>query len=71
MILVVNFIVYGSKIIQMNSYNFDKFGPFHTFVTINQLDIPLKVPHLLALGHNYYIPNITQKNKGHFVHTQW
>ena len=42
---------YGSKIIQMNLYNFDKFGPFHTFLSITNFNIPLKVPHLLALGH--------------------
>ena len=51
--LVVNLIVYGSKIIQMIVYNLDKFGPFHTFVSITKFNIPLTVPHLLALGPNY------------------
>ena len=32
--LVVNSIVYGSKIIQMNFYNFDKFGLVHTFLSL-------------------------------------
>ena len=53
MILVVNLLVYGSKIIQMNFHNFDKFGPFQTFLTLTKLNIPLKVPHLLTLGHIY------------------
>ena len=44
----------GSKIIQINVDNFDKFGPFHTFLTITKLDTPHKVPHLLALGHIWW-----------------
>ena len=50
-ILVVNLIDKRSKIFQMNFHNFYKFGPFHTFLTITEFNIPLKVPHLLALGH--------------------
>ena len=48
--LVVNLIVYGSKIIQMNFYNFDKFRPIDTFCSITKINIPLKVPHLFALS---------------------
>ena len=37
-------------IIQMNFYNFVR---FHTFVSKTKINIPLEVPHLLALGHIY------------------
>ena len=32
---------------------FDKFRPIDTFLSIPKINIPLKVPHLLALGHIY------------------
>ena len=56
--IIMNLIMYGSKIIQMIFYNFEKCGQFHTFLTITKLDIPLKVPNLLALGHNYLVTTI-------------
>ena len=49
--LVVNLIVHGSKIIQMKFYNFDKCWPIAPFLSITKINIPLKVPYLLALGH--------------------
>ena len=49
--LVVNLIVYVSKIIKMNFYNFYKCWSVDTFLSITKIDVPLKVPHLLALGH--------------------
>ena len=39
----------------MKFYNFDKFWPIDTFLSITKINIPLKVPHLLALGHIYGI----------------
>ena len=50
---LLNLIVCGSKIIQINVYNFDEFRPCHTFWAATKFNIPLKVPNLLALGHNY------------------
>ena len=47
----MDLIVYDSKIFQMIFYNFDKFGPLHIFLSITKFNIPLKVPHLLVLGH--------------------
>ena len=51
MTLVMNLIVNGSKIIKICFFNFDNFGPLHTFFSKTKLNIPLKVPHLLALCH--------------------
>ena len=60
----MNLIIYGSTmIIQMNLYNFDKFGPFHTFLSITKFNIPLKVPHLLALGHKCVCFEVLETSK--------
>ena len=55
--LFVKLILYGSKIIQMNFYNFEKFGPFHTFLPISKINIPLKVPHLEPLRWVTFVKN--------------
>ena len=48
---ILNLMVYDSQIIQMNVNIYDKFGPFHTFVSITKIKIPFKLPHLFTLGH--------------------
>ena len=38
----------------MNLENVDNFWPrIHTFLSITKINIPLKVPYLLTLGHRY------------------
>ena len=46
----------------MNFYHFDKFGLFHIFWTITKLNIPRKVPHLLALDHPLFLDPMQQYN---------
>ena len=55
--LVVNLIVYCSKIIKINLDNFDKFGPLHTFLYITKLNIPLKVPPFTRVSHIWWTWN--------------